>query len=60
MGCGYAVFTATRFNGFMQWQSDLYPYGLKQTSWRANKADVFGDFVESCHKYGIAPGVYLS
>jgi len=29
-GAGYAVFTATHFNGFMQWQSDLYPYGLKQ------------------------------
>ena len=21
--------TATHFNGFLQWQSDLYPYGLK-------------------------------
>jgi alpha-L-fucosidase len=59
-GCRYAIFTATHFNGFLQWQSDLYPYGLKQTSWRGGKADVFGDFVRSCQKYGIAPGVYLS
>ena len=36
-GAGYAVFTATHFNGFMQWQSDLYPYGLKQTSWRGGQ-----------------------
>ena len=60
MGCGYAIFTATHFNGFLQWQSDLYPYGLKQTSWRGGKADIFGDFVESCRKAGIVPGVYLS
>ena len=60
MGCRYAVFTATHFNGFLQWQSDLYPYGMKQTAWRNGKADVFGDFVRSCHKYKIQPGVYLS
>ena len=30
MGARYAIFTATHFNGFMQWQSDLYPYGVKQ------------------------------
>ncbi|MEM9142297.1 MAG: alpha-L-fucosidase, partial [Bacteroidota bacterium] len=26
-GAKYAIFTGTHFNGFMQWQSDLYPYG---------------------------------
>ncbi len=60
MGCRFAIFTATHFNGFLQWQSDLYPYGLKQTPWRGGKADVFGDFVKSCRRAGIAPGVYLS
>jgi alpha-L-fucosidase len=60
MGCRYAIFTATHFNGFLQWQSNLYPYGLKQTSWRGGKADVFGNFVNSCRKVGIAPGVFLS
>lgn len=60
MGCRYAIFTATHFNGFLQWQSDLYPYSLKQTSWRGGKADIFGDFVKSCRSAGIAPGVYLS
>ncbi|MCD6303520.1 MAG: alpha-L-fucosidase [Planctomycetes bacterium] len=59
-GAGYAVFTATHFNGFMQWQSDAYPYGLKQAAWRNGKGDVVGDFVESCRKYGIRPGIYLS
>ena len=59
-GAGYAVFTATHFCGFMQWQSDLYPYGLKQAKWRNGKGDIVEDFVRSCHKAGIKPAIYLS
>ena len=59
-GARYAVFTGTHFNGFMQWQSDAYAYGLKQTSWRGGKADVVADFVNSCRKAGIKPGIYFS
>jgi len=59
-GAKYAVFTATHFNGFMQWQSDLYPYGVKQAAWRDGKGDVVGDFVASCRKAGIKPGIYFS
>jgi len=59
-GAKYAVFTATHFNGFMQWQSDLYPYGVKQAAWRDGKGDVVGDFVASCRKAGIKPGIYYS
>jgi alpha-L-fucosidase len=59
-GAKYAVFTATHFNGFMQWQSDLYPYGLKQTKWRGGNGDVVADFVESCRKADILPGLYFS
>ncbi|WP_420603669.1 alpha-L-fucosidase [Flagellimonas sp.] len=59
-GATYAIFTATHFNGFMQWQSDLYPYGLKQSPWRNGKGDIVGDFVASCRKAGIKPGIYIS
>jgi len=60
MGARYAVFTATHFNGFLQWRSDLYPYGVKQAAWRNGKGDVVGDFVASCRKAGIKPGLYMS
>ena len=60
MGARYAIFTATHFNGFLQWQSALYPYGVKQSKWRGGKGDVVKDFIESCHKYNIKPGIYLS
>ncbi len=59
-GARYAIFTATHFNGFMQWQSDLYPYGLKQAAWRNGKGDIVGDFVNSCRRVGILPGIYFS
>ena len=60
MGAKYAVFVAKHCSGFLQWQSDLYPYGVKQSPWRGGKGDVVRDFVESCHKYGIKPGLYAS
>ena len=59
-GAKYAIFTATHFNGFMQWQSDLYPYGLKQAAWRNGRGDIVGDFVASCHRFGLQPALYLS
>ena len=59
-GAKYAVFVAKHCSGFLQWQSDLYPYGLKQSPWRDGKGDVVKDFVESARKYGIEPGLYAS
>lgn len=60
MGAKYAVFVAKHCSGFLQWQSDLYPYGVKQSSWRNGRGDVVSDFVESCRNYGIKPGLYAS
>jgi len=60
MGAKYAVFVAKHCSGYLQWQSDLYPFGVKQSSWRDGQGDVVGDFVKSCRKYGIKPGLYAS
>lgn len=59
-GVGYAVFTAHHFSGFMQWQSDAYPYGLKQAAWKNGKGDLAADFAESCRKRNIGCGFYYS
>ena len=58
MGAKYVVFVALHGTGFMQWQSDLYPYGLKQSKWRGGKGDVVKDFIASAHRYGLKPGFY--
>ena len=60
MGAQYAVFVAKHCSGFLQWQSDLYPYGVKQSAWRNGNGDVVSDFIESCRKYHIKPGLYAS
>ena len=60
MGARYAIVTATHFNGFMQWQSDLYPYGVRQAAWRGGKGDLVRDFVDSCRRAKLRPGLYLS
>ena len=60
MGARWAVFTAQHDSGFCMWPTDVYDYGIKQSPWRQGKGDVVGDFVNSCHKYGIKPGLYCS
>jgi alpha-L-fucosidase len=59
-GAKYAVLTAKHCSGFCIWQTDAYDYGVKQSKWRNGKGDVVADFIESCHKYGIKPGIYYS
>lgn len=58
-GCKFAILTATHETGFGLWQSDVNPYCLKAVKWRDGKGDIVADFVNSCRKYGIAPGIYV-
>lgn len=60
MGAKYAVFVAKHCTGFLSWQSDAYPYGVRQTNWREGKGDIVRDFVNSCRRAGIRPGLYAS
>jgi alpha-L-fucosidase len=58
MGAKYAVLTAKHGSRFMCWQSDLYPYGMKQSPYKNGKGDIVQDFVTSCRNHGIKPGIY--
>jgi alpha-L-fucosidase len=58
-GFKFAILTATHETGFALYQSDVNPYCLKAVNWHDGKGDVVGDFVNSCRKYGIKPGIYL-
>jgi len=58
LGAKYAVLTATHGSGFMLWQSDAYPFGVRQSPWRGGKGDLVKDFVASCGKAGVGPGIY--
>lgn len=58
-GFKFAILTATHETGFALYQSEVNPYSLKAVKWRDGKGDIVRDFVNSCRKYGIKPGIYL-
>jgi alpha-L-fucosidase len=60
LGARYAVLVAKHCSGFLSWQSDIYPYGMKQSPYLDGKGDVVREFIRSCHKFGIRPGIYAS
>ena len=59
MGARFALLTATHETGFALYQSEVNPYSLKAINWKDGKGDIVRDFVESCRKYGIKPGIYV-
>lgn len=58
-GARFAILTATHETGFGLWQSDANPYCLKAVKWRNGQGDIVRDFVNSCRKYGLEPGIYV-
>lgn len=58
-GFKIAILTATHETGFALYQSDVNPYCLKAIKWQDGKGDLVRDFVESCRKYGVQPGIYI-
>lgn len=60
MGAKYVVFVAKHCSGFLQWQSDLYDYGVRQSPWRNGQGDVVKMFCDSARRYGLKPGLYAS
>ena len=59
MGARFALITATHETGFALYQSDVNPYCLKAVKWQEGKGDIVRDFVNSCRRYGIEPGIYI-
>lgn len=58
-GARFAILTASHETGFRLWPSDANPWSVKNVRWRGGEGDVVGDFVASCRRHGIAPGIYL-
>lgn len=59
MGAKIAILTAIHETGFALYQSDVNPYCLKALKWKNGKGDIVKDFVQSCRKYGIKPGLFI-
>ena len=59
MGGKIAILTVTHETGFALYQSDVNPYSMKALKFQNGKGDIVRDFVASCRKYGILPGLYI-
>lgn len=59
MGGKIAILTVTHETGFALYQSDVNPYSMKALKFQNGKGDIVQDFVASCRKYGILPGLYI-
>ena len=55
------VYTAKHHDGFCLWQTKYNDkFSLKASPWKDGKGDVLRQLVNSCKKYGLKVGVYLS
>ena len=60
LGAKYAVLVAKHCSGFSLWPTEAHPYSVKNCPWKDGKGDIVKDFIASCRKYGIRPGIYAS
>ncbi len=58
-GARFAVLTVTHETGFALFQSEVNPYCMKAIRYQDGKGDIVREFVNSCRKYGILPGIYV-
>ena len=59
MGAKFALLTVTHETGFALFPSAVNPYNVKILKWRDGKGDIVRDFVESCRRFNIKPGLYI-
>ncbi len=60
LGAKYAVLVAKHCSGFSLWPTEAHDYSIKHSPWKDGKGDIVSDFMKSCKKYGIKPGIYAS
>lgn len=59
-GMKMVIFTAKHHDGYIMWQSRYTDHGIMSSKFRNGKGDVLRDLSESCLKYGLELGIYLS
>lgn len=58
MGARYVVLTARHEGGFCLWPSKTTDYTIANSPYKNGRGDIVREFVDSCHKYDLAVGLY--
>ncbi|MEK3886614.1 alpha-L-fucosidase [Bacillus sp. FSL K6-3431] len=59
-GAKYAVLVAKHCSGFSLWPTEAHDYSVKSSPLHDGNGDIVRDFIKSCEKYDIKPGLYYS
>lgn len=59
-GMEMVILTVKHHDGFVLWQSRYTDHGVMSSDFRDGRGDILGELSESCKKYGLKLGVYLS
>jgi alpha-L-fucosidase len=59
-GAAHMVLTCKHHDGFCLWPSAYTDHCVKNSPWEGGRGDVVRRFVDSCWKYGLGFGFYLS
>jgi len=54
------IITVKHHDGFVLWQSRYTKHGIMSTGFQDGKGDILKELSDSCKKYGLKLGVYLS
>ncbi|MCL2023074.1 MAG: alpha-L-fucosidase [Oscillospiraceae bacterium] len=55
-----AILTAKHHDGFALWQTEHSEFSIKNSPYKNGKGDIAKEFADSCRKYGLKVGFYLS
>lgn len=59
-GMKKVILTAKHHDGFVLWQSRYTQHGIMSSGFQDGKGDIMRELSESCKKYGLKLGIYLS
>lgn len=54
------ILTAKHHDGFCLWQTETTEHSIKNSPYKNGKGDIVAELAESCKKYGLKMGLYLS